>query len=360
MIEESINDEHRLLKMRGRPKILVAHTYEQAMALYEQYKPFVLSVFSDMRYPKNGKEDPLAGYKLLTRIKSELSDLPALILSTEEKNQDLARSIPATFINKNSNNLHDQIKTFFVTSLGFGAFVFRMPNGKEIARASNLAAVEKLLTEMPDASVLFHARNNDFSRWLMARSEIDFALSLKPYTIDDFNDAADLKRFLIDSIRARRRGSRQGHVIDFDSDRIDSETDFMKIGTGSLGGKARGLAFMAHQLKQDPSLAEKFPDVDITIPKTLVIATEGFRRFVEENDLAGLLEKGENLTDREVIARFRAARFPDRLRMNLEAYLGNVTYPIAVRSSSLFEDAHYQPFAGLYNTYMLPQCRSLP
>jgi hypothetical protein len=354
VINDSINEEHRLLKMRGRPKVLVAHTYEEAIALYERYKPYVLSVFSDMRYPKGGKEDEHAGFKLLTRIKSEISDLPVLVLSTEEKNREIVDQIPAVFINKNSNNLHDQIKSFFVSKLGFGAFVFRMPDGEEIARATGMREMEKLITEMPDESVLFHAKNNDFSRWLMARSEIDFAMNLKPYSIDDFNNALDFKQFLIDSIRARRRGSRQGHVIEFDSEKFDSDTDFMKIGGGSLGGKARGLAFMASQIKRDPSLAQIFPDVDIRIPQTFVIATDGFKMFVEENHLTQILESDPPLSDSQVVDRFVAGKFPDWLEVNLKAYLENVRYPIAVRSSSLFEDAHYQPFAGLYNTYMLP------
>jgi Pyruvate phosphate dikinase, AMP/ATP-binding domain len=358
VINDSINEEHRLLKMRGRPKVLVAHTYEEAISLYEQYKPYVLSVFSDMRYPKGGKEDERAGFKLLTRIKSEIPDLPVLVLSTEEKNRKIVDQIPAVFINKNSNNLHDQIKTFFVSKLGFGAFVFRMPDGEEIARASGMRDMEKLITEIPDESVLFHAKNNDFSRWLMARSEIDFALNLKPYTIDDFNNALDFKQFLIDSIRARRRGSRQGHVIEFDSEKFDSDTDFMKIGGGSLGGKARGLAFMASQIKRDPSLAQTFPDVEIRIPQTFVIATDGFRTFVEENGLTRLLESDPALPDSQVVDRFVAAKFPDWLELNLKAYLERVRYPIAVRSSALVEDAHYQPFAGLYNTYMLPNSDS--
>jgi len=356
VIDESINEEHRLMKMRGRPKILVAHNFEDAIALYETYRPYILSVFTDMRYPKGGQEDPKAGYKLLTRIKSEAPDLPVLILSTEEENRERAKTVPATFINKNSNNLHDQIKTFFVTQLGFGAFVFKTPDGEEIARASNLRAMERVLAEIPDESVLAHAKNNDFSRWLMARSEIDFALSLKPYSIEDFNDAGDLKRFLMESIRTRRRGSRQGHVIEFDSDRFDADTNFLKIGSGSLGGKARGLAFMANQLKQDPGLKEKFPDVDITIPQTFVIATDGFQLFIEDNNLGRLLESERELDDDEVAGHFMAAKFPDQLKLKLYAYLQNVKYPIAVRSSSLFEDAHYQPFAGLYKTYMLPNC----
>ncbi|WP_022666564.1 PEP/pyruvate-binding domain-containing protein [Desulfospira joergensenii] len=354
VIEESINEEHRLLKMRGRPKILVAHTYEEAMALYEKYKPYVLSVLSDMRYPRNGREDDSAGYKLLKKIKSEVSDLPVLVLSTEERAREKADQIPAVFINKTSSNLNDQIKSFFAGSLGFGAFIFRMPNGEEIARASDLRAIEKIIMEIPDEAIVRHARNNDFSRWLMARSEIDFALSLKTYSIDDFSDPNALKRFLVDSLRTRRRGTRQGHVIDFDSKKFDPDTDFMKIGTGSLGGKARGLAFMAWQIKRDDSLSRRFPDVDIRIPQTFVISTEGFKAFIEKNNLSRLLETGKEPEDEDVIQAFARADFPDLLRQKLGVYLENVRYPIAVRSSSLFEDAHYQPFAGLYKTYMLP------
>jgi len=354
VIDESINEEHRLLKMRGRPKVLVAHNYEQAVELYEKYKPYVLSVFSDMRYPKGGKEDELAGYQLLTKIKAEVPDLPVLILSTEEENREKVMDIPAVFINKNASNLNDQIKSFFVKYLGFGAFVFRLPNGEEIARASDLRAIEKLLSEIPDESIVYHAMNNDFSRWFMARSEIDFALQLKPYKISDFPDPQDLKMFLIESIHARRKGSSQGQIIDFDSKKFDSDTGFMKIGTGSLGGKARGLAFMASQTKRDASLQEKFPDVDIHIPQTFVISTEGFKNFVEENRLYELLQSDRELDDETVVQAFLKASFPQWLKKNLEVYLENVRYPIAVRSSSLFEDAHYQPFAGLYNTYMLP------
>ncbi|MCK5836354.1 MAG: phosphoenolpyruvate synthase PpsA, partial [Desulfobacula sp.] len=238
--------------------------------------------------------------------------------------------------------------------LGFGDFVFRLPDGREIARAGDLMAIEKLLSEIPDESIVYHAMNNDFSRWFMARSEIYFALKLRPYKVSDFPNPRDMKKFLVDSIHARRKGSRQGRILDFDSERFDSDTDFMKIGNGSLGGKARGLAFMASQLKRDAALRDSFPEVDISIPQTFVISTEGFKTFVEENKLSRLLEPEEQLEDGQIVARFIQARFPDGLKKSLEAYLQGVRYPIAVRSSSLFEDAHYQPFAGVYNTYMLP------
>ncbi|MDA3916736.1 MAG: phosphoenolpyruvate synthase PpsA [Deltaproteobacteria bacterium] len=354
VIDDSINEEHRLLKMRGRPKVLVAHSYEEAMALYEKYKPYLLSVFSDMRYPKNGVEDKAAGFKLLTKIKQEIPDLPVLVLSTEEHNREKVVDIPAVFINKNSSNLNGRIKSFFVSYLGFGAFIFRMPDGEEIARVNNLRSLEKLLSEIPDESIVYHAMNNDFSRWFMARSEIDFAISLKPYQISDFPDPQDLKKFLIESIHARRKGYGQGQIIDFDSNKFDSDTNFVKIGNGSLGGKARGLAFMASQIKKDPSLQKKFPDIEINIPQTFVISTQGFKTFIEKNGLFRLLETDKKLEDNEIVEQFVKASLPDWLRQSMRAYLQHVRYPIAVRSSSLFEDAHYQPFAGLYNTYMLP------
>ncbi|MFA5903748.1 MAG: PEP/pyruvate-binding domain-containing protein [Desulfobacula sp.] len=307
-----------------------------------------------MRYHKDGVEDELAGYKLLTRIKKEIPDLPVLMLSTEEENREKAVQIPAVFINKTSSTLNDQIKDFFISDLGFGPFVFRLPNGEEIARVTDLRGIERLLSEIPDESIVYHAMNNDFSRWFMARSEIDFALKLKPYKISDFPDPLDMKNFLIESIRARRKGSRQGLIIDFDSEAFDSDTDFMKTGNGSLGGKARGLAFIASQIRRDSSLREKFPGVEISIPQTFVISTEGFKTFVEQNKLSRLLKSADDLPDQEIVRQFVQAKFPAWLRKNLEIYLKGVHYPIAVRSSSLFEDAHYQPFAGLYRTYMLP------
>lgn len=354
LIDESMNEDQRLLKMRGRPKVLVAHNYEEAMLLYETYRPYLMSVFSDMRYTRQGVEDDLAGYRLLDRIKKDNPDLPVLILSTEEQNREKAGEIPAAFINKNSGTLNDQIRHFFLSDLGFGPFVFKLPTGDEIARVSDLRGIERIMPDIPDESILYHAMNNDFSRWFMARGEIEFALKIKPYEIDDFPEPGGMKTFLLESIRARRKWSRQGQIIDFDSEVFDTDVDFMKTGGGSLGGKARGIAFMASQIRKDTSLQEKFPDVDIHIPQTFVISTEGFRTFIETNRLSRILDTADEMEDAEIVQRFVQAEFPEGLRKNLETYLENVNYPIAVRSSSLFEDAHYQPFAGLYKTYMLP------
>jgi DNA-binding NarL/FixJ family response regulator len=358
VIDESLNEDHRLLQMRGRPKVLVAQNYEEALNLYNKYKPYLLSVFSDMRFPRKGKPDVKAGYDLLKKIKEENPNLPLLALSTEAQLKDKITAIPAVFINKNSLNLNDKIHKFFIKSLGFGDFVFTMPDGKEIASAPDLRTIEKLLPDIPDESIVFHARNNDFSRWLMARSEIDLAVKLRPYKIKDFPIVEEMRNFLITTINERRKGSRQGVVIDFNADQFDSDTTFIKIGKGSLGGKARGLAFMASQLKKSSSLNEKFPDIEFTIPKTLVITTEGFKSFIENNNLATLLEESTQYEDKTIIKLFLDAKLPDWLEANLKTYLEYAKLPLAVRSSSLFEDAHYQPFAGLYRTYMLPNSDS--
>lgn len=353
VIDDSINEDQQILKMRGRPKVLVAHDYEAAMRLYETYKPYVLSVFSDMSYPKNGKKDDLAGYKLLSKIKKESPDLPVLALSTEEDNRGRVKDIPAKFVNKTSNSLNEQIHSFFESDLGFGAFVFRMPDGKEIARVKDLRAMEKLLVEIPEESVIYHARNNDFSRWFMARNEIDFALTLRPYRVKDFPDPQELKQFLIERLGSRRKGSKQGKIIDFDSRAFDPDSDFIKIGNGSLGGKARGIAFLASQVKRSNFLQDAFPEIEICVPQTLAISTRGFRAFIDENNLSRILDIAPPMEDNQIREKFVQAKLPDWLVKNLETYLQAVHYPIAVRSSSLFEDAHYQPFAGLYDTYML-------
>ncbi|MCK5100885.1 MAG: phosphoenolpyruvate synthase PpsA, partial [Desulfobacteraceae bacterium] len=354
VIDDSLNEDHRLLQMRGRPKVLVAQNYEEAWTLYTKYKPYILSIFSDMRFPKNGLPYAKAGYDLLTKIKKENPDLPLLALSTEEQLREKITKIPAVFINKNSLNLNDRIQKFFIKFLGFGDFIFTMPDGKKIASASDLRKIEKLLPDIPDESIVFHASNNDFSRWLMARSEIDLAIKLRPYKIKDFPVVKDMRNFLIATINERRKGSSQGVVMDFNANQFDSDTSFIKIGKGSLGGKARGLAFMASQLQKKSSLKDKFSDVEFSIPKTLVITTEGFKSFIAINDLSLLLEESAQYEDEKIIRQFLDAKLPDWLEANLRTYLEYAKFPIAVRSSSLFEDAHYQPFAGLYRTYMLP------
>ena len=352
VMEESVNDEHRILRMRARPKILVAENYEEALDLYQKYRPYLLSIFSDVRFPKNHTLVDTAGFSLLSKIRNDNPDLPLLILSSEEGNRQRAAAIPAIFLNKNSPTLHSEIRKFFINYLGFGDFIFRLPDGAEIARASNLRQMEEVLFSVPDESIHYHAQRNHFSSWLMARSEVMLASKLKPIKVTDFSNTDDIKKYLVNVIHERRVGRQKGIITAFDPANFDPEADFVKIGKGSLGGKARGLAFMSTQLKENPELSKTFRNIDIRVPKTLVVSTEGFDAFISDNNLKDLAA-GE-YADTQIIDACTASHFPDGLKQHLELYLKHARFPLAVRSSSLLEDAQFQPFAGIYKTYMIP------
>ena len=352
VMEVSVNDEHRILRMRARPKILVAQTYEEAMDLYRRYRPYLLSILSDVSYPKDGKIEDDAGFMLLSRIRDEDPDLPLLSMSTEEQNRDRVTSIPAVFLHKNSATLHSDIRKFFIQYLGFGDFVFRMPDGTQIASASNLKQMQDILASIPDESIYYHAQRNHFSSWLMARSEIMLASKLKPVKVTDFGSTEDIKTYLTELIHERRMVRQKGNITAFDPEHFDPEADFVKIGKGSLGGKARGLAFMSTQLRNNPESIQAFEDIEINVPKTVVISTEGFDAFINENELNDL-SNGE-YSDTQIRDMCLAARLPEWLKQYLQIYLKTARYPLAIRSSSLLEDARFQPFAGIYKTYMIP------
>ena len=358
VMEESLNDEHRLFRMRGRPKILTAETFEEAEALYNEYKPYLLCVLSDVRFPRAGHIDPEAGFALLRRIRAERPDLPLLNFSSEEHNRRVAAAVPAVFLNKNSPTLLAEIRDFFVQHCGFGPFVFRDAEDREVGRAENLRAMEKVLAEIPDAVVRAHARRNDFSSWLMARGEILLATQLKPVMVDDFATIDELKHYLIEIIRHRRKGQQRGVITELGAGGYDPDADFVKVGKGSLGGKARGLAFITTQLRGMNRLQAKFPQVTISVPTSLVISTEGFDALLLENDLKDLSDSA--LDDAQIAALFTRARMPAWIDQALTAFLEQADYPLAVRSSSLLEDAMFQPYAGIYHTYMLPNCHPDP
>jgi CheY-like chemotaxis protein len=353
VLEEGLNEEHRLLTMRARAKFLIAQNYEEAMELYEQYKPFLLGVISDVSFPRNCELDNEAGVDLMKTIKAEIPDIPLLLTSSEPSNREKAEKVSAEFIDKNSPSLVSEIRQFFLKRLGFGDFVFRKPDGKEVARVSSRRSLEKILPSIPDESFVYHWSRNDFSRWLFARTETALASRLRPVTAEDFeSNVEEMREFLISFLRARRRRRQKGVVVDFDTNEFDPDMDFFKIGKGSLGGKARGLAFISTLLQRTKWLHEKYPDVDITIPHTLVITTEAFDQFIEANDLRQLSKT--DAEDEEIARQFLEARFSEAITEDLRSYLFQVTYPLAVRSSGLLEDALFRAYAGLYSTYMIP------
>jgi DNA-binding NarL/FixJ family response regulator len=352
VLEESLNEEHRLLKMRARPKILIAETYEAALALYERFQPYLFGVISDTRFPRDGQLCADAGYQLLRKMRAEIPDLPLLLLSSESDNKYKADLIPATFLDKNSPQLFAELHAFFLNSLGFGDFVFRTAEGREVARAANLRQLEAILPMIPEEPLCYHASRNRFSNWIMARSEIGLASRLRELQLSDFPDSEAMRQFLIASIHGLRKWRQKGVVAQFDAKDFDPQiSDLVKIGHGSLGGKARGLAFAANLLRQTPQLFDKYPGIDICIPQTLVITTVHFDQFVTANRLQSL--SAEEPDDRAIKEAFQKAEMPAEVVRELAAYLAMIRYPLAVRSSSLLEDAYHQPLAGLYKTLIV-------
>jgi len=353
LLETGLNEEHRLLLMRARPKILLAENYEQALALYQKFHAYLFGVISDARFPREDRLDAQAGVRFLSRIRREIPDLPLLMLSSNPENRGAAEKIPSVFIDKNTANLHTELRDFFLNYLGFGDFVFRMPDGTEIDRAHNLRSLKDKLPGIPDASIVYHADHNHFSNWIMSRSEIVLASKFRDVHTRDFKNADEIRQYIVANVQALLIWQQKGVVAQFRRLQFDSETmDFVKIGGGSLGGKARGLAFMSALLRQHYEIHEKYPDIIIKIPKSLVISTDGFEDFVGRNRLRHLVE--ETYSDEEVKTAFLAAPLPEWLADDLRAFLVQATMPLSVRSSSRLEDAHFQPYAGLYKTYMIP------
>ncbi|WP_147820032.1 PEP/pyruvate-binding domain-containing protein [Salidesulfovibrio onnuriiensis] len=353
VIEVGLNQEHRLLTMRARPKILLAETYEQAVQLFHTYEEFVQGVISDVRFPMNGSKDPEAGVRFLRQVKEHRQDIPLLMASNEPRNKGKAARLPAFFVDKNSPLLLADVQRFVSDQLGFGDFIFRRPDGTEIARAGSLYVLEKLMRVVPDDVFLRHCRDNDFSRWFFARTEFDLACKVRPLTEQDFTDVDNMRTYLVEDIGKRRKERQKGVIVNFNPKDFDPATDFMKIGEGSLGGKARGLAFLFALLDRAEDLETKFSGrMTISAPRTLTMATQCFDEFVTFNDLKYLADK--DVEDGEVARIFELAEFPGWIREQLRAYLMEIEHPLAVRSSSLLEDAQFQAYAGLYSTFMLP------
>ncbi len=352
VMEEGLNEEHRLLTMRARPKILVAEDYEEASRIFDTFQPYILGVISDVRYPRGGRLDAAAGVDFLKHVKRERFDIPLLLTSSDPSNADHAVAIPASFAHKLSPTLHEEVHAFFRDHLGFGDFVFRRPGGEEIARAANMRALEKRMAEIPEDCFVHHCNRNDFSRWLFARTEITLASKVRPLREADFQSVASHREYLISIIRARRSRRQKGIVVNFEAGDFDLDAEFFKTGQGSLGGKARGLAFMANLLQRVSAIHDAYPGITIGIPQSLVVTTEGFDAFVAENDLKRFATR--DAPDEVVAEAFRSAAFPQPIADDLRAYLARVKYPLAVRSSSLLEDAKFRAYAGLYRTYMLP------
>ncbi len=352
LISEGINISHRTLRSRARPKILLCTTYEEAWEYYEKYEQFVLGIISDNNFKYHGERDPEAGLKFAKAVKERHSDIPILIQTSDEALKDKVEEIGASFLQKNSPRLLYLLRKFMLKHFGFGDFVFTNPDGDIISIASNLKELAEHIKTIPEDSLLYHAEGNHFSRWLKARTEFWLAHKLRPHKVSDFNSLDDLRNELISSIVDYIEDRTKGVISDFNKNFFDPKNSFARIGGGSLGGKARGLGFI-NTLIANYGMRDQFKDVEVSVPSAVVIGTDVFDSFISENnfELFALNESDDLVITQKFI---EAEYFPDEILEKLTDFLNIIKGPIAVRSSSLLEDSQFQPFAGVYETYMLP------
>ncbi len=348
---EGVNLSHRLMRIQARPKILLCQTFEEAWARFSAYEENVLGVISDIAFPMDGRVAPEAGVAFARRVHDVHPDVPVALQSSVPDNKALAESVGAAFLLKESPVLLQQLRRFMIDNFGFGDFVLRLPDGTEVGRASDLRTLEALLASAPAESIAYHSERNHFSRWLKARTEFAVAHYMRPRQLADYPDLESLRRDLVASIRRYREQRARATVVDFDRHTFDTRNQFTRIGGGSLGGKARGLAFV-NLLLDEYNVRSRFADVEIAVPPSVVLATDAFDRFLDDNDLRGFAIECDD--EGELVRRFLAAPLPADVVGDLGSYLDLIRYPLAVRSSSLLEDSQYQPFAGIYATYMLP------
>jgi len=351
LISEELNDINKRLRMRARPKVILAHNYEEAFEIYNRYQEYILAVISDISFNRRGRLDPEAGIKLIARVKENEYDVPTILLSSEVQNAEKARALNSTFIHKHSKHLLQQLREFIKNNLGFGDFVFRNAAAEEIDRAHTLVEFEEKTRTVPEESIIYHSKRNHFSAWLMARGETQIARSMRLLTIKDFATTADLRNHLITALKTIRKGRNKGKIINFSPDALFENTEISRLGEGSLGGKGRGLAFL-NALLVTMEFEKQFPDVRISLPATAVIGTNEYDDFVTRNHINE--QTLEEQTDAQIDELFLSGQLADGLAHKLWIFLDLIRYPLAIRSSGLLEDSYAQPFAGIYRTYMLP------
>lgn len=352
IIDDVSTDElYKVLRMRARPKILLANTYEEALAIFNNYKDYLLCLITDVKFRHDGKMDEDAGFKLAGLIRSQLKDLPIVVQSSDEVNSNVAYKLQASFINKNSETLEQDLRSFITHFLGFGNFIYRDVKGSQIAVAKSLKEFERHLRTIPEESLLYHARRDHFSLWLMARGEIQTARIINPRKVTDFKNPAGLREYLISVIQKFRNEQNKGKIIPFEKSAITDESNVVYLMPGSFGGKGRGLAFV-NTLIYNYDFEQHVPNINIRTPKTSVIGTEEFEYFMSRNKL---WEKIHDETDDLAIKKlFLEGQLTDTLMKKLRTVLELITKPIAIRSSGMFEDSLMQPFAGIFETYILP------
>lgn len=349
---EALNRHAASLRMRGRPKVVLARNYEEAMALYERYSDNVLGVISDVRFPIHGVKDSEAGLKLMREIRKTDPYLPLILESSESENRAKAEAEGFRFVDKNSKKMSLDLHKMLEEHLGFGDFIFRDPKTKaEIMRIHSLKELQDNIFKIPDDSMLYHISRNHMSRWLSARAIFPVSMFLKTVTWERLKDITAHREIIFDAIVQYRHMKNIGVVAVFDRMKFDAYSHFARIGEGSLGGKGRGLAFLDNIIKTHPEF-NSLEGATVQIPRTVVLCTDVFDQFMVQNNLYHIALS--DASDDEILRHFLRAQLPDSLIADFFTFFEAVKSPIAIRSSSLLEDAHYQPFAGIYSTYMIP------
>lgn len=349
---EALNEHEQMLRMRGRPKVMLARDYEEAVQLYEKYGENMLGVISDVSFKREGVKDPHAGIRLAEYLRENDPHLPLIIESSEVANAEAVARIGGVFLDKNSKKLPVDLGEAIMANFGFGDFIIRDPaTGDEIMRLKDLKALQKNIFDIPDEALYIHASNNDISRWLYSRAMFPIADIIKRHRFESIADAPAARQLFFELIVKYRKMKNRGVVAIFRKDRFDHYSNFARIGQGSLGGKGRGLAFVDSIIKKNP-ICDSFYGITISIPRTVVLCTDIFDEFMATNRLYPIALS--DAPDSEILAHFLAGSLPERLVEDFFALFEVIDRPLAVRSSSLLEDSHYQPFAGIYSTYMVP------
>ncbi len=351
---EALNEHQRMLRMRGRPKVLLATTYDEAVEIFQKYKYNMLGIISDMNFKRNAGSDEKGqmGIEFSRLVRSEDEFMPFLLQSSDHTMSRQAKELRISFIHKYSENLSHELTAYIIDHLGFGDFIFRDPETLgEIGRAEDLQVLQHELLRMPEAVLALHSGRNDFSKWLNARALFPVAQMIKYVRREDFKSLDDMRSYIFESISNFRLSKGRGIIAKFNKEKFDEYLVFSRVGDGSIGGKARGLAFI-NSLIEKHHIFNKYPGVVILIPRTVVLSTDIFDEFMVGNKL--YREALKDLPDEKVLKHFQAAKLPGRVIQDLKAFVEVLENPVAVRSSSKLEDSHYQPFAGIYSTYMVP------
>jgi len=352
LVLHAMNVKHGLLRVRLRPKILLAETYEEAMKIIESYRYNLLGIISDVRFPKGGCLNKVAGFELAQQVKGMINDLPFLLQSEDEENEKIALVRKIDFLSKTSPSLLHNLRSYILESYGFGPFVFKYPDGRVIEEANDITTLEKIVRDLPEESLQYHAANNDFSRWFRARAEFEVAEKLRFLDAAKIDSASDMRNYILGVLTAYFKKYQTGSILSFEGlAKKDMENAFIKLGKGSLGGKARGVAFMNAMISK-AHMSDKYEDMKVKVPRSFVVGSEVFEKFIEQNDLYSFISHGPS--EAEIAKKFVESELPEEIQDNLRVLTLYIKCPLAVRSSSILEDSRILPFAGIYKTYVVP------